>query len=234
MAIRLDKESRGGSFLLSAAALLLRWLLGLLGSTWRIELVAGSEVLAGMLADKKPHILSFWHNRIFPAAYFLSRNLVRQGFPITLLASQSRDGELVTRLVAGWGVETVRGSATRGGREALRGIYRAITRDASSPLVVPDGPKGPIYEFKAGALVLAQMSGAPILLMGFAASSCWRVKSWDRLIVPRPFSRVVVKIAAPEYVAKDLSGEAFETERRRLEAKLDELTREAEALAAAP
>ena len=231
MAIRLDKDSRGGSFLLSCAALLLRWLLGLLGSTWRIELVAGHDTLETLVAEKKPHILSFWHNRIFPAAYFLSRNLVRRGFPITLLTSQSRDGELVTRLVAGWGVQSVRGSSTRGGREALRAIYRSITRDASSPLVVPDGPKGPIYEFKAGALVLAQMSGAPILLMGFAASSCWRIKSWDRLIVPRPFSRVVVKIAAPEYLEKDLNGEAFENERRRLETQLSELTGEAEALA---
>lgn len=231
MSIKVDKKTRSGRFLLSLAAWLGRTLLALLGATWRVE-IQGNEVLARLLADKKPHILSFWHNRTVIAAYFLSRHLLKKGLNITLLASQSRDGELVTRLVAGWGVETVRGSATRGGREALRGIFKAITQKRSSPLVVPDGPQGPLYGFKAGAAVLAQMSGAPILPMGFAARSSWRLKSWDRLIVPRPFARVVVVVGEPQYLAKDLAGEAFETERLRLEALLAELTRRAEAAAA--
>ena len=228
MAIKLDPQTRGGSLLLSLAAFCGRALVGLLGATWRIE-VDGEAILARVLAEKKPHILSFWHNRTIVAAYFLSRRLLRRGLPITLLASQSRDGELVTRLVAGWGVKTVRGSATRGGREALRGIYRAITQEASSPLVVPDGPKGPLYEFKAGAAVLAQMSGAPLLLLGFAADRAWHLKSWDRLIVPKPFARVKVTLAEPQYLAKDLAGETFEAERKRLEDLLIAVTEKAEA-----
>lgn len=231
MSIKVDKRTRSGRFLLSLAAWLGRTLLALLGATWRVE-IEGKETLARLLADKKPHILSFWHNRTVIAAYFLSRQLLKKGLNITLLASQSRDGELVTRLVAGWGVETVRGSATRGGREALRGIFKAITQKGSSPLVVPDGPQGPLYGFKAGAAVLAQMSGAPILPMGFAASSSWRLKSWDKLIVPRPFSRVVVVVGEPQYLAKDLAGEVFEQERLRLEALLAELTSRAEAATA--
>lgn len=233
MGIRLDPESRAGSLALSLAAAILRLVLGLLGRSWRLEL-EGGEVVARLLAEKRPHILCFWHNRTFPAAFFLQSRLLRQGLSITLLASQSRDGELVARLVAGWGVETVRGSATRGGREALRGIYRAITQKASSPLVVPDGPKGPLYEFKAGAAVLAQMSGAPILLLGFGASSAWRVRSWDRLIVPKPFAKVTVVVAEPQYLAKELAGPALEEERRRLEALLNEVTRRAESNAGAP
>lgn len=232
MGIRLDPESRTGSFLLSLAAALLRLLLGLLGRSWRLEIAGGAETLERILASRSPHILCFWHNRTFPAAHFLHQRLLRRGLDITLLASQSRDGELVTRLVRGWGVETVRGSATRGGREALRGIYRAITQRASSPLVVPDGPKGPLYEFKAGAAVLSQMSGAPILLLGFGAGSAWRVRSWDRLIVPKPFSKVAVVVGEPRLVARDLMGEALEAERLRLEAELNELTRRAEAAAA--
>ncbi len=231
MAIRVDPGSRIGSLLLSLAALLLRLLLGLLGRTWRIEVSEGQEILARVLAEKKPQILSFWHNRTFAAAFFLRRYLLKQGFDITLLASQSRDGELVTRMVSGWGIQTVRGSATRGGRAAMRGIYRAIKERQSSPLVIPDGPKGPRYVFKAGALVLAQMSGAPILLLGFAADSCWQLKSWDRLIIPRPFSRVSVVVGEPEFLAADLAGEALEAERLRLEAKLDTITRQAEAAA---
>lgn len=230
MAIKLDKETRSGSLLLSLAAFSGRFLLGLLGATWRLE-VEGQETLARAIAGKKPHILTFWHNRTVMAAYFLSRHALDQGLDITLLASQSRDGELVTRLVAGWGVETVRGSATRGGREALRGIYRAITQKGSSPLVVPDGPKGPLYGFKAGAAVLAQMSGAPLLLFGFAADRSWQLRSWDRLIVPKPFARVKVIVGEPQFLPKDLAGEAFEAERLRLEAALAAVTREAEATA---
>jgi lysophospholipid acyltransferase (LPLAT)-like uncharacterized protein len=231
VSIKVDKRTRRGRFVLSLAAWLGRMLIGLLGATWRLE-VEGKETLAAVLAENKPQILSFWHNRTVIAAYFLSRHLLRQGLGITLLASQSRDGELITRLVAGWGVETVRGSATRGGREALRGIYKAITQKGSSPLVVPDGPQGPLYVFKAGAAVLAQMSGAPILPMGFAARSSWRLKSWDKLIVPRPFAKVVVVVGEPQYLAKELAGEAFEQERMRLEALLAELTNRAEAAAA--
>ena len=229
MAIRVNPESRAGSLLLSLGGWLLRGLLGLLGRSWRIEVAEGSAVLDRVLQEKRPHILSCWHNRSVLAAYFLRRFLADQGLDITLLASQSRDGELVTRTVAGWGIKTVRGSTTRGGREAMRGIYRAITQNASSPLVVPDGPKGPLYGFKAGALVLAQMSGAPILLFGFAAAKSWRLKSWDRLIVPKPFTRVTVVVAEPEYFPRELSSEALEAERLRLQNHLDELTRRAEA-----
>lgn len=217
--------------MLSLGAFLGRLLLGLVGATWRLD-IEGQDLLRRVIAEKKPHILSFWHDRTVLAAYFLSRHAVRRGLEITLLASRSRDGELVSRLVAAWGVETVRGSATRGGREALRGIYRAITQKGSSPLIVPDGPQGPSYTFKAGAAVLAQMSGAPILLLGFAADRAWRLRSWDRLIIPKPFARVKVVLAEPEFLAKNLAGETFEAERTRLEAALVALTQRAEVAAA--
>jgi len=201
---------------------------GLLARTWRLEVVSGREPLGAFVEGRRPMVLSFWHNRSIAAVPFVRRWLVGRGVDVTLLASQSRDGELVTRIARGWRVRIVRGSATRGGRSAIRQIYRTIVRDGSSPIMIPDGPHGPIYEFKVGVAVIAQMAEAPILPLGFAAERAWRLRSWDRLIVPKPFSKVAIVVGEPRAVARDLGSDELETERQRLEALLDELTDRAE------
>ena len=224
----LNKDSRHGSFLIGIAARLARWVMLALGGTWKIEIVEGGEHLDALLAEPRPVILSYWHNRAFASSFFFY-DLHRKGLDVTLLASQSRDGELVTRVFRRWGIHTVRGSASRGGRAALRGIHRAITRRGSSPIMIPDGPRGPIYQFKVGVAVLAQTSKAPILPFGFAAKKFWTLGSWDRLVVPRPFTTLAVTVGEPQFVDRGLSGEELETERQRLQELLDELTRRAEA-----
>ncbi len=220
---------RHGSLLIGVAARLSRWILLGLGRTWKIRVIAGGEHVETLLADPHGVILSFWHNRVFVAAYYLYDRLHRGGLDITLLASQSRDGELVTRVCKRWGLNTVRGSASRGGMLAMRALHRALTRRGSSPILIPDGPRGPIYEFKVGVAVIAQTSRAPILPIGFAARRFWRLKSWDRIIVPLPFSEVTVAVGAPEHLSRGLSSEELEVERQRLEELLDELTLRAEA-----
>ena len=225
---RLDKESRIGRLALWLAGHLSRWLLLLLGSTCRLQVVAGADVLRRLQDSPRPVILSFWHDRTFLSAYFLYRQLHRKGFDITLLASHSRDGEMVTRMVKAWGITTVRGSASRGGRAALRGVHRAIVRRGSSPIMIPDGPRGPAYEFKVGVAVLSQLSGAPILPLGFAARRCFYLRSWDRMIVPKPFTRIAVVVGEPQTVAAGLSSEELEAERARLQSVLDEVKERAE------
>ncbi len=224
----LDKDSRHGSFLIGVAARLARWVMLAFGRTWRIEIVAGAERLEALLAEPRPVLLSFWHNRAFAFSYFALDRLLGGGLDITLLASQSRDGELVTRVCKRWGLHTVRGSATRGGTAALRGLHRAITRRGSSPIMIPDGPQGPLYHFKIGVAVLAQTSGAPILPFGLAASRFFTLKSWDRIIVPLPFSRLAITVGEPQVVERGLSSEKLEAERQRLERLIDDLTRQAE------
>ena len=224
----LDKDSRHGSFLIGIAARLSRWVMLAFGRTWKIEVVAGAEHLDAWLAEPRPVLLSFWHNRSFAFSYFALDRLLGGGIDITLLASQSRDGELVTRVCKRWGLHTVRGSATRGGTAALRGLHRAITRRGSSPIMIPDGPQGPLYHFKVGVAVLAQTSGAPILPFGIAASKLWRLNSWDRIIVPRPFSRLAITVGEPQFVARGLSSDELEAERQRLEQLIDDLTKQAE------
>ncbi len=224
----IDKDSRHGSFLISVGARLARWVILAFGRTWRIRIVAGEEHLDALLAEPQPVLISFWHNRLVAFSYFFLDRLVGGGLDLTLLASQSRDGELVTRVCKRWGLNTVRGSASRGGTAALRGLHRAITRQGSSPVMIPDGPRGPLYHFKVGVAVLAQTSRAPILPFGVAASSFFTLKSWDRIIVPWPFSRVAITIGEPQPIERGLSNEELEAERQRLEGLINSLTRQAE------
>lgn len=224
----LDKDSRHGSFLISVGARLARWVILAFGWTWRIRVVAGEEHLDAWLAEPRPVLISFWHNRLVAFSYFFLDRLVGGGLDLTLLASQSRDGELVTRVCKRWGLNTVRGSATRGGTAALRGLHRAITRRGSSPVMIPDGPQGPLYHFKVGVAVLAQTSRAPILPFGVAAGSFFTLKSWDRIIVPWPFSRVAITIGEPQSVERGLSEDELEAKRQHFEDLINALTREAE------
>ncbi len=226
--MRINPEGAIGSRLISLGAVILGILVRLLGATYRYRLIGGEEHIRALLASPRPVVISFWHNRSFLAAHYVIHRLHRRGKEITVLASQSRDGELVARLAGFWKLRTVRGSATRGGRQALRALYGAVVKHQSSPVMIPDGPTGPIYEFKLGVAVLAQMSQAPILTMGFAARHFWRIGSWDRLIVPRPFTTIAVQVAEPVEVAKGLSTEELEGHRRELEDQINRLTRSCE------
>lgn len=224
-----DPATRWGRWVLASAGHLFRWLLLLVGATLRTRIVEGEEHLRSLHENPRPVVISHWHDRAFLGAHFLYRRLHQQGITLTLLASQSRDGETVSRMVRAWGIETVRGSATRGGTLALRALHRAVVRRQSSPILIPDGPKGPQYVFKKGVAVLAQTTGAPVLPLGFAADRPWHLGSWDRLIVPRPFSRVTIAIGEPMAVDASLDSEALEARRRELEAEVDRVTEAAEA-----
>lgn len=233
MRLKVDPSTRRGAFLLAVASRLARLIVAILAATWRVE-IEGEERLAAFRNPPgdgpEPRILAYWHDRAVLSVPFLLRHLHRRGVPLTLLASQSRDGEIIARMVQSWGVDVVRGSSSRGGRQALRQVHRAITKARSSPVVVPDGPRGPAYELKLGVLVLAQATGAPIQPLGFAASRAWRLRSWDRLIVPKPFARVAIVFGESESVPPKLVGDAQETERRRIEAVLDAVTNRAESM----
>lgn len=232
MAIKLDQNTRRGRALLWLASHLVRLLVGVLGRTWRIRIVCGRSVYDQLIAEPRPVLVSFWHNRVFMAASFLVRRLHRRGVELTLLASQSRDGQLLAGIGDAWGLRIVRGSASRGGTRALWGLYKAI-RAGSSPVVAPDGPTGPIYQVKHGVVTLAQTTGTPILPIGFAADRAWRLRSWDRQIVPKPFARVTVTIGELVTLSEPSGDEAKDTalvaDKEALRQLLDDLTREAEA-----
>jgi len=202
-----------------------------LGRSYRLRKPPGHGASLDRLSVAgTPVILALWHDQILLGLDPLLR-LVRDGLPVTLMVSHSRDGELASRVILPWGARVVRGSASRGGQAGLRGLYREIVQYGSSPVILPDGPRGPRHEVKPGIAVLAQMTGAPILPLAFAARSCWRLRSWDRLAVGRPFTTVALACGEPYDVPRELDEERRGEECRRLATELDRLTRAAEALA---
>jgi lysophospholipid acyltransferase (LPLAT)-like uncharacterized protein len=187
----------------------------LLVSTLRIR--REEATVSGLWRAGTPAIYAVWHGRflLLPHLYGWRRARV--------LASRSRDGELVTRFVGHFGLEVVRGSSSRGGAEALRLLARALGegRDA---VVVPDGPRGPRESVKPGIVALARLSGAPIVPMALGASAEWRLRSWDEFRIPRPFARCVLRFGDPIRVASNADRAAQETVRKEVEAALHALT----------
>jgi lysophospholipid acyltransferase (LPLAT)-like uncharacterized protein len=169
-------------------------LLRLLQATLRYEEI----VEEGGQADQQsgPSVWCFWHRCLLPAACFF------RGRPrTTLLISTSFDGELIARTIARMGYQTVRGSSSRAGASGLRALARAV-RDGATAVIPGDGPRGPRYMLKPGIPKLAQLTQLPVNTFYFLPQRAWTVRSWDALMVPKPFSRVVVvwggPIPAPE------------------------------------
>lgn len=155
--------------------------------TCRFELVEGSGA-----PPSGPCQLTFWHDQSLLTAIFFRWSLVPSGFPLAVLVSRSADGDLPARVATAWGGHVARGSASRGGRGGLRELYRIVQERGASPMVAPDGPKGPRRVCKPGGIALAQLAGIPVLPVALHAEHAWYLGSWDRLAIPWPFSHIRV------------------------------------------
>jgi lysophospholipid acyltransferase (LPLAT)-like uncharacterized protein len=162
---------------------------------------------------RAPVIYAVWHARILLLPWLYGSRAV------CVLASRSRDGELVTRYVASFGIEVVRGSSSRGGAEALRALARRL-KEGREVLVVPDGPRGPSERVKPGVIALARLSGAAIVPVAVGVSSEWRLGSWDGFRIPKPFSHCVARFGEPIAVARTADRASDEVARGRVEAAL--------------
>ncbi len=178
----------------------------------------GVEALDELARAPRPAILSFWHSRIIGCVHIIERHLQKKGHPLHVLISRSRDGELIARALASHGVTAARGSASRGGSTAMRSLVRYLDETNGVVVTTPDGPRGPERRFKQGTVLLAQLSGAPIYPMSIAASGARRLASWDRFIVPKPFSRIAAVVGEPVFVPEDLDADGREAKRLELEA----------------
>jgi lysophospholipid acyltransferase (LPLAT)-like uncharacterized protein len=138
----------------------------------------------------------------------------------TILISRSFDGELITRILGLFGFHAVRGSSSRGAREGLLGLKDVI--DGGGPAIfTADGPRGPIYQTKMGPIKLAQLTGARIGAFHLEPERAWVMGSWDRFLVPQPFTRIVVSWARWTEVPRDLPPDEFEAYRQRLNAAIE-------------
>ncbi len=128
-------------------------------------------------------------------------------------------------MVEGWGYETVRGSTSRGGGAALRGLVKAA-RSGRSLAITPDGPRGPRQRLQPGVITAAQMTGLPIIPLAGGASRAWWPGSWDRFCIPKPFARVRVLYGEPRYVARDATAAELRRHAEELEAEMNAMIEE--------
>jgi lysophospholipid acyltransferase (LPLAT)-like uncharacterized protein len=190
-------------------------LIALIGRTVRFSVV-GREELDALTAVGKPYVGAFWHNRLLLATWWFRRR------GIVVMTSESFDGEYIARFIQRFGYGAARGSSTRGGSRALV-FMRACLRAGLPTAFTIDGPRGPVYVAKEGAIHLARASGAPILPLSVSAERFWQVKSWDRFQVPRPFTRAVVLFAPTVAVPRECDDAELARKQASLQAALDEL-----------
>ncbi|MBV9345844.1 MAG: lysophospholipid acyltransferase family protein [Gammaproteobacteria bacterium] len=204
--------------------------LGLIRLWWRSARsvrVLGAEHLHAALARAPSLIPCYWHqHQLYCGKYLLAQRPL--GLAPGWLISPSVDGELGAMLVRRVGGAVIRGSSTHTGARALRDYYQALVKEQVSPVITPDGPRGPRFQFKPGALLLSQMSGRPILPMAYAASRAWRIK-WDKFVIPWPFARIVIAIGEPYYVPRVTDPALLERLQGELAARLHALYRQARA-----
>jgi lysophospholipid acyltransferase (LPLAT)-like uncharacterized protein len=203
----------------------------LLWSTCKVEKVIGAEQVDALLAGGKPIIPCYWHSmQLFCAKYMLQ--LRDRGLHVGFLISPSVSGEAAAMLARSWKAEVVRGSPTRTGGQALRDMYLIVNRDGVSPVITVDGPKGPAEVVKNGAVLLARLTRAPMVPMAYAAAPSWRLRTWDRFLLPRPFSRIVLAVGEPLEVPAGTAIDDLEPLRAELERRIQGAEAAAEAAVA--
>jgi lysophospholipid acyltransferase (LPLAT)-like uncharacterized protein len=163
-----------------------------LASTWRLRVVNATSHRV-LRANGQPVIYTFWHGTMLPLLWQHRKEHV------AILISEHGDGEIIARIAHSLGYHSVRGSSSRGGERALLGTARELEsgRDVA---FTPDGPRGPLESFAPGALIVSQRTGAPLVLITVDAPSAWRLTSWDRFLIPKPFARVTIGYEDPLYV----------------------------------
>lgn len=200
------------------------WMLRGFCLTLRPTLVGEASGRA-ILEKGQPVLVALWHGRLL---YFLDLYMRHyRRFPFTVMVSRSRDGEFIAQILERGGIHTIRGSSRRGGTRALLEVIERV-RTGTTAVLTPDGPRGPRYRVQPGIITVAKKTGAPIIPTTYGAQ--WRkvVKSWDRFIIPLPFSRIVVICGEPIYVPAAASAAVCDAKRQEVETGLRRLTSRAD------
>ena len=195
-------------------------LLRLIGCTLRSTMTF-EEGAIQRLEEAYPGIFPFWHRCVLPATW-----LYRNHHP-AVMTSRSRDGEFIARVIRRFGFVPVRGSSTRGGQRALLEMNKLLAEGHAVAFTI-DGPRGPRYVAKRGPVLLARMSGIAITGFYVAVERAWVLKTWDALMIPKPFSRIYVRFARKIFVPPDADEATMERCHAEMQAALDRVTAFAE------
>jgi lysophospholipid acyltransferase (LPLAT)-like uncharacterized protein len=204
------------------------YLIGILGKliidllflTSKIDII-GEEKVAAIINSKK-YIFAFWHSRLLLISY------IHKMKNVLVLVSQSKDGEIISRILLRQGQATVRGSSTRGGIRAMAGMIKDLKETGRPGCVTPDGPQGPRFKVKPGIISIAQKTGYAIVPITYSASKIKIFSSWDRFILPHPFSRCRLIYGDPFFIPRNASEEEQNKYCDMLETELIKITKEAD------
>lgn len=199
-------------FFLFLAGTIIPALIYCFGFTWRVKFVNAEAEKAG-----PPLVWAFWHARLLPLVYYYRNR------GIVVLVSRSFDGEIIARILHRMGFRTIRGSTTRGALQSLREVLTELKKGAYVAFT-PDGPKGPPEVAQIGASAAARLGNAPLIAIATASNRDWRLRSWDKFIIPKPFARIEIRQSQPIFPEKRDPEEINEE----LQKSLDEVTRLAE------
>lgn len=179
-----------------------------------------NEVVNRLEENNQNYVVAFWHESMLLPWYLHGRK------NLAALTSKSKDGDLLAKQLKFWGYEVVRGSSSKGGDVAL-GIMIDYAKNKHSIAVTPDGPRGPVHKFKAGAVITAKKSGIPLVLLGIGFKKKKLLRSWDRFQIPFIFTKANAIYSEPVYIDKNLSYEETSEIILSCEQKLIELQNEA-------
>lgn len=186
--------------------------------TYRVEIEAGGPPEPLLV----PAVYCFWHRCVFASAYFY-RN--RQ---VAVMTSRSFDGEYIARIIQNLGFRAVRGSSSRGAVGALLGMHTEIEAGRTAAFTI-DGPRGPRYVAKPGPVLLAKNTGAPIVCFHMALEKAWVLNSWDATMIPKPFSRALLRVSRVIHVPRDADAAKLEELHREMQAALERVRDDADA-----
>ena len=205
---------------------LLRAILFLLSSTYRMDKTPGSEI-TGRLDTGRVYIPVYWHGHQVVGSQVI-RDWIRRGLKAAFIISASVDGEVPAAIARSWGAEVIRGSAHDTGALVLRDAV-GLMKQGYSIVTNPDGPLGPGFQVKTGTVLVARMGAAAIVPIVCAASRAWTLDRWDQFMIPKPFARVVVAVGEPVEVGRGLPTDQLESVRNEVQASMDALLRDAQA-----
>lgn len=211
----LDEYPLGKRWLIRLADLAFFFLIRTLGALTRFE-VRGMENFEAIIGAGELPIYTFWHDRIFLGTYFWRKR------GIVIMTSKSFDGEYIARFIQRFGYGAIRGSSSRGGSRALVEMIKAMRGGLPMGFAL-DGPRGPQYEAKPGPVILAKKTGNPIMPFVFEPKKFWQAKSWDKMRVPKPFTKALLVIGEPIYVAADVDENGVTAKLAELQRSLDRL-----------
>lgn len=204
----------------------LRGIIWLLTATYRFEKTLGSEHIEPFIREGKVCAPCYWHQH-HVAGSTLIRSWVRRGFKACFLVSGSVDGDVPERIARSWGAEVIRGSANQSGALALRDMQQMM-KNGYSIVTTADGPRGPKYEFKMGAILMARIAGVPVIPVACAAERAWYLNRWDDFMIPKPFSRVVLAVGEPYTIPADAPLDQLESHRLAVQDAVRSLMRQSE------